>query len=405
MDEDDNIVIPNLGKGPPPIVINNKVMKRSEILEGRKSRITSPAYPIETVKYNPINIYDDTEDVKTPTMPSTKQRKQLPTEEEVSLPSSVKNRVEKKKRIIPSSPPPLAIPPECKLEIPVPKVKTIGIIQKERSLPPSPVIHNTIEEPRPGDRENFSSLSEDEKYRRRLSYEEKFRIIRNAYRELEFPTITEDMSLERIRDIYEQQINRIVLSQSCTQYKFYLVVFLFAMEYACCNFLGLNASGFAMSQIRIMYRYEHLLAELGENSHFKAMAGWPPEVRLFLTVGFNMLFFIALKYGGKKVGLDEQTINGVYEGIEKLGNSFPNQKVQTDSNGIPEPPAADPMSQIGNMFTSFIGGGGGNFDLNGVINQVSGMFGGNKEMNKEEKEKCKSVPVSKPVKSKKDVNW
>jgi hypothetical protein len=395
MEEDDNIVIPNLGKKHPPIIVNNKVVNRSDILENRRGKVTSPNYPIETVKYDPINVFDDT----SPSSPPRSQRKPLLVSEEVSLPSSVK----RKKKITPSSPPPLAIPPECKLEIPVPKTKSIGIIQKE--IPPSPVTHvEDKDREREKDREkkDYKSMSEDEQYRIRMSFEEKFRIIRNAYREMEFPNITDDMSLDRISDIYQQQINRIILSQSCTQYKCYLIIFLIGMEYVCCNYLKLNASGFAMSQFRLMYRYEHLLAELGENSHLKAMASWPPEIRLFLTIAFNMIFFIALKHGGGKLGLNEQKINDVYDGIGKMGGLSENRKV--DENGIPEPPM-DPMAQIGGVVSSFMNGNkGGGFDLNGIMSQVSGFFGGNKEMSKEEKEKCKSVPVSHP-KTKKDVKW
>jgi hypothetical protein len=142
--------------------------------------------------------------------------------------------------------------------------------------------------------------------------------------------------------------------------------------------LKLNMSGYTMSQLRIMNRYDTLLAELGEKWLVSSGSDWPVEARLLMMATFNAVIFIAVRYLCSWMGVD-----GLAETIQNFVDSMLNGPGQNNNNltygGYP---GQNPMSNTGappRPPTPVIGkteSGAGN-PLDGIASAFSGLFGGN----------------------------
>jgi hypothetical protein len=85
-----------------------------------------------------------------------------------------------------------------------------------------------------------------------------------------------------------------MVSKETGQYKVYLVIFFMFVEVVGVKLLKLNMSGYTMSQLRIMNRYDTLLAELGEKWLVSSGSEWPVEARLLMMATFNAVSLMAL---------------------------------------------------------------------------------------------------------------
>jgi hypothetical protein len=228
-----------------------------------------------------------------------------------------------------------------------------------------------------GGRPDYSKLTMEQEIYMRTQFRAKFGILRTSYPEWNIQDPDERMTLDQIHDVYEYYIRQIMVSKETGQYKVYLVIFFMFIEVIGVKLLKLNMSGYTMSQLRIMNRYDTLLAELGEKWLVSSGSDWPVEARLLMMATFNAVIFIAVRYLCSWMGVD-----GLAETIQNFVDSMLNGPGQNNNNltygGYP---GQNPMSNSGappRPPTPVIGrteSGAGN-PLDGIASAFSGLFGG-----------------------------
>ena len=231
-----------------------------------------------------------------------------------------------------------------------------------------------------GGRPDYSKLNLEQEVYMRTQFRAKFGILRTSYPEWNIQDPDERLTLDQIHDVYEYYIRQIMVSKETGQYKVYLVIFFMFIEVIGVKLLKLNMSGYTMSQLRIMNRYDTLLAELGEKWLVSSGSDWPVEARLLMMATFNAVIFIAVRYLCSWMGVDglaetiqnfvDSMLNGPGQnnniGYGGYGGNY-NQNPMNNSGAPPKPP------------TPVIGrteSGAGN-PLDGIASAFSGLFGGN----------------------------
>jgi hypothetical protein len=208
---------------------------------------------------------------------------------------------------------------------------------------------------------NYSAMSEEEQGRFRAQFVIRFGILRDAWRSLHIVDPTPDATLENIHAQYERYIMQIHVSQSVDQYKVYMVILWLGIEVICIKWLGLNASGYTISQLRRMNTYERLLIELGERNYGVGTSTWPIEVRIAFVALTNAVVFIAVKTLASFLG----------EGpAEAIMNTLINALSPAPSVPAQGQPAADGVSPVPAPAPT------AGFDLPGLIANLGGMFTG-----------------------------
>lgn len=224
-----------------------------------------------------------------------------------------------------------------------------------------------------GGRPDYAKLTLEQEIYMRTQFRAKFGILRTSYPEWNIQDPDERMTLDQIHDVYEYYIRQIMVSKETGQYKVYLVIFFMFIEVIGVKLLKLNMSGYTMSQLRIMNRYDTLLAELGEKWLVSSGSDWPVEARLLMMATFNAVIFIAVRYLCSWMGVD-----GLAETIQNFVDSMLNGPGQNNNNlGYPGQasntgaPPKPPTPIIGKSDS-----GAGN-PLDGITSAISGLFGGN----------------------------
>jgi hypothetical protein len=229
-----------------------------------------------------------------------------------------------------------------------------------------------------GGRPDYAKLTMEQEIYMRTQFRAKFGILRTSYPEWNIQDPDERMTLDQIHDVYEYYIRQIMVSKETGQYKVYLVIFFMFIEVIGVKLLKLNMSGYTMSQLRIMNRYDTLLAELGEKWLVSSGSDWPVEARLLMMATFNAVIFIAVRYLCSWMGVD-----GLAETIQNFVDSMLNGPGQGNNNNLTYGgyPGQNPMSASGappKPPTPVIGkteSGAGN-PLDGIASAFSGLFGG-----------------------------
>jgi hypothetical protein len=229
-----------------------------------------------------------------------------------------------------------------------------------------------------GGRPDYAKLTMEQEIYMRTQFRAKFGILRTSYPEWNIQDPDERMTLDQIHDVYEYYIRQIMVSKETGQYKVYLVIFFMFIEVIGVKLLKLNMSGYTMSQLRIMNRYDTLLAELGEKWLVSSGSDWPVEARLLMMATFNAVIFIAVRYLCSWMGVD-----GLAETIQNFVDSMLNGPGQGNNNNLTYGgyPGQNPMSNSGappKPPTPVIGrteSGAGN-PLDGIASAFSGLFGG-----------------------------
>jgi hypothetical protein len=151
----------------------------------------------------------------------------------------------------------------------------------------------------------------------------KYQILQKSWPEYKFPNLDEKMVYSNpqfIVDTYNKSVERIQIDMDVNQYKIALIIMFLVIEVVCVKFLGLDAGGYTLSQIKAMNRYEKLLIEIGEKRLLTGESSWPPEVRILFIGLLNCGLFILMKYlssvlGPDLVGYISPIVNGLFSGV------------------------------------------------------------------------------------------
>ena len=120
-------------------------------------------------------------------------------------------------------------------------------------------------------------------------YEWRFRILKKQYgrtASIPIPEFNEHSDLNTMKKTYERTIRELYLDEAVDNYRTYLIAGWVCMEYVCVQWLQVDLRGFTNKQIRMMYRYDRYLIELGEKSYSRWGMNLPVEIRL---LGFILL--------------------------------------------------------------------------------------------------------------------
>lgn len=217
-----------------------------------------------------------------------------------------------------------------------------------------------------GGRPDYSKLTPDQQVYMRSEFRVKFGILRSSYPQWNVIEPSDALTIDQIHDIYEYYIRQILVSKETGQYKVYLVLFFMFIEVIGVRILKLNMSGYTMSQLRIMNRYDTLLAELGEKWLVSSGSEWSVEARLLMMGVFNAVIFLAVRYLCSWMGVEtlSDTIQNL---IDNMLNGPDAHKQHSYPGQVNSPPTPTPenVQPQGNP-------------LDGIASAFSGLFGGNK---------------------------
>ena len=192
-------------------------------------------------------------------------------------------------------------------------------------------------------RPNYSLMSSEQQAEMHTQFRVKFGILRSSNTDLVVVDPPENATLDQKHDMYEAYIKQIIIKMNCTQWKVYLVISFLVIEVFVIKVLGLNASGYTRSQLRIINRYDQMLAELGEKYYVSGVSSYPVEVRLAGLALMNAVVFIGVKYLAGYLG--EGMAETIQDGIDNLlMGGISSTNVARDQYGIPIPPTQSQSS-------------------------------------------------------------
>lgn len=176
--------------------------------------------------------------------------------------------------------------------------------------------------PSPMDTEN-KPLTEEELINRAHDYYLKYQILQKSWPEYKFPNLDERLVQTKpqiVIDSYTTSIERIQIDMDVSQYKIALIIMFLVIEVVCVKFMGFDAGGYTLSQIKAMNRYEKLLIEIGERKLLSGGDSWPPEVKILFIGLFNCALFILMKYlssilGPQLISYLSPIVNGLFSGV------------------------------------------------------------------------------------------
>ena len=305
-------------------------------------------------------------------------------------------------------------PPTVRASTPPPAFRA------QNYMPPSPPPKPMSPHQRSGYGEIFHSLDgltrEQESYLRQ-EFKVKFGILRANYPQWGVIDPPDSLTVIQLNELYERYVRQIMVSKESGQYKVYMVVFLMVIEVIGVKFLKLNMSGYTLSQLKIINRYDALFIELGEKWLVSGGSNWPVEARIVMMMLFNAVIFLVVRYlctwmGAEGLadtlqGLIDNMLNGpaVFSGTSNVpagGNSGPSSLPTGPAPlGASAPPTADngnPIDSIANAFGNFFSNNAGN--IGEKIAQIGTVFS-NKLQNNNKAQAAKpvsSAPTGPPVK-------
>jgi hypothetical protein len=186
--------------------------------------------------------------------------------------------------------------------------------QSQQAQQQSPTKQNVSEE---------KPLTHEELVARAHDYFLKYQILQKSWPEYRFPNLDESLVFSKpqmIIDSYTTSIERIQIDMDVSQYKIALIIMFLVIEVVCVKFLGFDAGGYTLSQIKAMNRYEKLLIEIGERKLLAGGDSWPPEVKILFIGLFNCGLFILMKYlssilGPQLISYISPIVNGLFSGV------------------------------------------------------------------------------------------
>jgi hypothetical protein len=240
-------------------------------------------------------------------------------------------------------------------------------------------------------RPDYSKLTREQYIYIRSEFKVKFGILRSTYPQWNVIEPHDSLTLDQVHDLYDHYIKQILISRETGNYKTYMVIFLMVIEVIGVKFLKLNMSGYTMSQLKIMNRYDSLFMELGEKWLVSGGSNWPVEVRIVMMMLFNAVIFLVVRYLCSWMGMDglsdtlQNMIDGMLNGPSMLSGSGP----IGSSNPIPDPPTnyntqsaapatesagtgSNTIDKIADLFGNFVSKNSGN--ITEKIAEIGTMF-------------------------------
>jgi hypothetical protein len=275
-------------------------------------------------------------------------------------------------------------------------------VYRENPIYLPPENHNRV-----SNRPNYSRVTKQQETFLRQEFKVKFGILRSTYPQWEVVEPDDSLTLDQIHDLYDHYLKQIMISRESGNYKTYMVIFLMVIEVIGVKFLKLNMSGYTMSQLRIMNRYDTLFIELGEKYLVSSGSNWPVEARIVMMMLFNAVIFLVVRYLCSWMGMDgiadtlQNMIDNMLNGPSMVTN---NSGPVGSSNPIPDPlgssasapssgaESSNPIDKIADMFGSFMSKNSGG--ITEKIAELGTMFT-NKTQNTNTVNKKKQEDVNK----------
>jgi hypothetical protein len=193
-------------------------------------------------------------------------------------------------------------------------------------------------------------VSEETLISKAHDYYLKYQVLQKSWPEYKFPSLDERLvhtKPQLVIDSYTKSIERIQIDMDVSQYKIALIIMFLVIEVVCVKFLGFDAGGYTLSQIKAMNRYEKLLIEIGERKLLIGGDSWPPEVKILFIGLFNCGLFILMKYlssilGSELVGYISPIVNSLFTGV------LDNSKTSTLPDDVPQR-QQDMSGMLGNV--------------------------------------------------------
>lgn len=178
----------------------------------------------------------------------------------------------------------------------------------------------------------YAGLSPEERIiKEKEEYIWRFRILKKQYGRnpsIPIPEWNEHSDLNNMKSSYDRTIRELYLDDAVESYRTYLMGGWIVMEYLCTQVLSIDLTGFTVQQMRMMYKYDKMLIELGEKSYTRWGMDFPVEIRL---IGF-ILFQACIFYLGKIIA--DKMGDSVAELFKGFTGQPPNQ-TPARNNGAP----------------------------------------------------------------------
>jgi hypothetical protein len=193
---------------------------------------------------------------------------------------------------------------------------------------------------------NFSQMSDDEKMYHRVSFEVDFAKLMKLYPHLGITTPNVGEPLEHLHIKKLRYIKQIYNDQTTQGFREYMILFWACLELFVVKALGLNASGYTMSQVMRMNQYDTMLVELGEKYTGDMTSGLPVEARLAFWTAVHTFTFVFFNYLAKWIGPGLSSM--VRSFIDNLSTGRVIHPI-ADANGNISIPGAVPRDGVQNV--------------------------------------------------------
>ena len=148
----------------------------------------------------------------------------------------------------------------------------------------------------------YTTKAEDSELVKKRDILFKFKILKKCYKDAVIPEYSEFTSLDTLQREYDSIVRQLALDATVENYKKYLTIAFFGVEFILKNFLKVQIiEGFAQHQLLGMNQYEQLLFQIGEKSYLEK-SKWGPEAKLFGLVMINTVMFVGSKMVFKSFG-------------------------------------------------------------------------------------------------------
>lgn len=217
-------------------------------------------------------------------------------------------------------------------------------------------------------RPDYSKLTKEQEIYLKSVFKVKFGILREQFPQYSVIEPHESLTAEQIHDLYDYYMRQIMVSRETGQYKMYMVIVLMFIEVIGVKVLKLNMSGYTMSQMKIMSRYDALFMELGEKWLVNSGSNWPIEARICMMILFNAVIFLVIRYLCKWIGAEsmaeplqniiDNMLNGPGPRGPEMGGGFANppaRSFEPGANSAPPSEGGNPFDKIADMFGNFMG--------------------------------------------------
>lgn len=152
-------------------------------------------------------------------------------------------------------------------------------------------------------REINPNSNDENEYSKKKDLLFKFRLLKKSYKEVNIPEYNEYTDLATLEREYNNIVKNLRIDSNVENYKKYLMVGFFGLEYILSTILKFDEiKGFTQQQILNMNQYERILVEIGEKSYVPEDRQIMPELRLLGIIFMNAATFVGTKMLFKGTG-------------------------------------------------------------------------------------------------------